>query len=82
MAFLKKDAPNGFVYPPSALLDPPCQTPTLRRDPQALSPSTSLLQRPAVGAPGQVQGCGKKDPFSPQARWGDDGARQVRVARH
>jgi len=29
-----------------------------------------------VGALGQVQDCGKKDPFSPQARWGDDGARQ------
>lgn len=22
-----------------------------------------------------MQDCGKKDPFSPQARWGDDGAR-------
>ena len=30
-----------------------------------------------MGAFGKVQDCGKKDPFSPQARWGDDGARQM-----
>jgi hypothetical protein len=26
-----------------------------------------------------LQVCRKNDPFSPQARWGDDGARQVQI---
>ena len=38
----------------------------------------SASQSPAVAALSGSQDCGKKDPFSPQARWGDDGARQVK----
>ena len=26
-----------------------------------------------------VQGCRKRDPFSPQVRWGDNGARRVMI---
>jgi len=34
---------------------------------------------PACAARSGPQGRRKNDPFSPQARWGDDGARQVKT---
>lgn len=52
-----------------------------RRDLQGFLLVKHCLQRPAMAALARVQECGEKDLVSPQARWGDDGARQVREAR-
>lgn len=50
--------------------------PHLRRDSQGFRHPEAHLERPAVAVFDQVQKCRKKDLFSPQARWGDDGARE------
>ena len=47
------------------------------RVPQAFDLPTMPTKRPACAAESGPQVCRKKDPFSPQARWGDDGARRV-----
>ena len=47
------------------------------RVPQAFDHPTTPSSTPASAALGCPQGRRKNDPFSPQARWGDDGARQV-----
>lgn len=53
------------------------KSPHLRRVPQAFDSLETFRQPPAILVLVGVQKCGKSDPFSPQARWGDDGARQV-----
>ena len=48
----------------------------LCRDPQGFRLPKLSAQPTALPAVSLVQKCGKKDLLSPQARWGDDGARQ------
>ena len=52
------------------------KTSPLRRVPQAFDKLETLRYPPAGLIIEGVQACRKRDPFSPQARWGDDGARQ------
>ena len=49
------------------------------RVPQAFDHPTNLSSPPAGAVLSGPQGRRKNDPFSPQARWGDDGARQVQT---
>ena len=53
----------------------------LRRVPQVFCPSTVPSKPPAYAVESGLQVRRKNDPFSPQARWGDDGARQVQTTR-
>jgi hypothetical protein len=55
------------------------KTPHLCRVPQAFSLPTTPSRAPAWAAVNGPQVRRKKDPFSPQARWGDDGARRVNM---
>ena len=51
----------------------------LCRNPQGSRLPKLSAQPAALSAVNQAQNCGKKDLLSPQARWGDDGARQVQT---
>jgi len=48
----------------------------LRRHPQAFSAPWGSTQPTAMAVPGCLRGRRQFAPFSPQVRWGDDGARR------
>ena len=72
-----------FLNPPSPSTAEPLGTfneiPPRCRVPQAFDHPTTLSSPPAGAVLSSPQGRRKNDPFSPQARWGDDGARQVQT---
>lgn len=55
------------------------KTTHLRRVPQGFNPRRTPSRATAWAAGNGPQVRRKNDPFSPQARWGDDGARQVQI---
>ena len=63
--------------PKLSVLSHPClKTPSLAGICRLFLSPNSLPKLTALPAVSKVKNCGKKDLFSPQARWGDDGARQ------
>ena len=67
-----------FPMPTPTTISKPLQIfPYPRRVPQVFTPLKTQTKRPASAVKSGPQGRRKNDPFSPQARWGDDGARQV-----
>lgn len=88
-----KYGPSTSQHPPQKKTNPFPEAPTefsclcvlislaknlhLRRVPQTFSLSKTPAKHPAWAAARGPQKCRNRDPFSPQAWWGDDGARQV-----
>lgn len=73
LLFLKLPPSPSTAEPPEAFNEIPPRC----RVPQAFDHPTTLSSPPAGAVLSGPQGRRKNDPFSPQARWGDDGARRV-----